>query len=109
LLELALQPPQVLVVKDKVSCCSNSAEYLSILAPSGGQTSGATPHAAGAAAVLQSYIRENTGDYLEVDELMQTLYDYTVWIFDIKSMRSVRRIDIDELVEKLEDGKISAN
>ncbi len=90
------------VAKDKVSCCSNSAEFLSLLAPSGGQTSGAAPYAAGAAAVLQSYIRETEGDYLSVDEMIRRLYGYSEWIYDMKANRSTRRIEINELIDQLE-------
>ena len=93
------------VLKDRVSCCSNSAEFLSLLAPSGGQTSGSAPHAAGAAAVLQSYLKETEGAFQEVDEMIRTMYGYSTWIFDFKSSLATPRIDVDEMIGEMEKGE----
>ena len=93
------------VIKDQVSCCSNSAEFLSLLAPCGGYTSGSAPHAAGASAVLQSYLREKEGDYRGVDEMMEILFGYCSAILDFKSFITTPRIDVDEMIQGLEAEK----
>ncbi len=75
---------------DQVTCYSNSANYLDILAPSNdayttavgggysgtfGGTSAASPYAAGIAALLQSYVKSTTGFYYSPAGLKERLLD----------------------------------
>lgn len=92
------------VQPDKVSCCSNSADFLPLLAYSGGYTSGSAPYAAGAAAILQSYLKEAWGYYPEVDRMMEVMTGYISRITDYKSGISTPRVSVPELIQGLQGG-----
>ena len=92
------------VQPDQVSCASNSAEFLSLLAYSGGYTSGSAPYAAGAAAILQSYLWEAWGYYPGVDEMMAILTSLSSPVTDRKSGISTPRVSVSELINGLRGG-----
>ncbi len=101
-----------IAVPDGVAAYSNSAPFLSLLAPSNattttdlgggyttyqsgfGGTSAACPYAAGAAAALQSVAKARTGAYLTPDEIKSFLSDYGDPVTDPKSGLTKPRINL---------------
>lgn len=97
---------------DQVTCYSNSASFLDLLAPSNdarvptagggytgfGGTSAASPYAAGAAAILQSAAMTNLGSPLSVAELKDLLIDNGVPVLDGKSGITKPRIHLEDTV-----------
>ncbi len=96
---------------DLVTCYSNSAGFLDILAPSNnayttalgggystgfGGTSAASPYSAGAAAVMQHYAKSTTGSYFTPAEVKTRLVTYGDPILDSKSGIAKPRVNLDE-------------
>ncbi|OQY07245.1 MAG: hypothetical protein B6I25_02240 [Planctomycetales bacterium 4572_13] len=111
---------------DRVTCYSNSADILDILAPSNnayttdivgsdgyssgdysatfGGTSAACPYAAGAVAALQSAAKETTGSYLSPEEVLSRLNLSGVPIADVKVPSIIKpRVDLGEAIASLDD------
>ena len=102
---------------DQVTCYSNSAPILDLLAPSHnaytpswpngkydpefGGTSAACPYAAGAAALIQSYHKEKTGRFLSVKELRQLMTETGYPIQDQKSGITTPRVNITKALQSL--------
>lgn len=109
---------------DKVTCYSNSASMVSVLAPSNntttcdiagsggyvsgdyytafGGTSAASPYAAGAAACLQSAAKAITGSYLTPAEVKSTLTTTGDMITDDKATDVTKpRIDLGAAIDSL--------
>ncbi|MCR4347292.1 MAG: S8 family serine peptidase [Sulfuricaulis sp.] len=99
---------------DQVTCYSNSANFLDILAPSNsayttylyqaylpsfGGTSAASPYAAGAGAVLQSYAKATTGLFFSKTELTRRLVNDGDPITDPKSGITKPRVNIGAAME----------
>ncbi len=96
--------------RDQVTCYSNSARILDLLAPSNcayvpgypgrkykkcfGGTSAACPYAAGAAALIQSHVRAKTGRFLSVDELRRVMSENGDPVRDAKSGITTPRVNI---------------
>jgi len=109
---------------DKVSCYSNSATFLELLAPahdayttdisgsSGyeigdytpdfGGTSAACPYAAGAAACLQSAAKILTGSYLTPQELRDALVNTGDNILDSKSSIVTPRVNLQNVIDSIQ-------
>ncbi|MBF0525946.1 MAG: S8 family serine peptidase, partial [Deltaproteobacteria bacterium] len=96
---------------DKVACFSNSANFLSILAPSRnayttglvsqggykatfGGTSAACPYAAGAAVLLQCYYKATTGAFKSPAEIKNELVSTGKPILDAKSGLTTPRVNL---------------
>ncbi len=93
---------------DQVPCYSNSGRILDLLAPSNCSyvptkngyvpcffgTSGSCAMAAGAAAVVQSYVQRALNRFLSVAELKETLKGGGVLVLDPKSDLKTPRVDI---------------
>lgn len=102
-------------VGDDVICYSNAAMFLDLLAPSFtartasagggltdfGGTSAATPYAAGAAAVVQSASRAQSGFDLDVDQLRTLLTSTGDFLTDPKSGLSTPRVHLDNALAAL--------
>ncbi|WP_295440558.1 S8 family serine peptidase, partial [uncultured Thiodictyon sp.] len=108
---------------DKVTVYSNTASFLTLLAPShnayttdivgsGGSSSGdydptfggtsaASPYAAGAAAVLQSAAKDKTGAFLTPDQVRQYLTANGDAITDTKVAMTTPRINLARAVDAL--------
>jgi len=101
---------------DSVTCYSNSADFLDILAPSNnatttevgggyranfGGTSAASPYAAGAAAIMQSFALSKLGLYLTPAEIKKILIENGEYILDPKSLINKPRIDVQESVDHI--------
>jgi subtilisin family serine protease len=99
---------------DQVTCYSNSAYFLDLLGPSNdaytpqlgggfrynfGGTSAASPYAAGAGAILQSYAKATTGFYYSPAELKALLADNGNPITDPKSGITTPRVNVGVVVE----------
>jgi subtilisin family serine protease len=99
---------------DKVTCYSNSAYFLDLLAPSNdayttypgggfrpnfGGTSAASPYSAGAGAILQSYAKATTGSYYLPAELKALLVNNGIPITDPKSGITTPRVNVDIIFE----------
>ncbi len=98
-------------VKDLVSCCSNSADFLDLLAQSQGRTSGASAYAAGVAAVIQGYYKQTRGRLLSVKELKKAMIEMADPVKDNKSKRVKPRVNIYQVyhrLKKLDWGMITA-
>jgi len=107
---------------DQVTVYSNSASFLSLLAPSNwatttqlgggywtspygfGGTSAASPYAAGAAACLQSAAKAITGAFLTPDQVQSTLVDTGDSITDTKVAITKPRINLGQAVASLGGG-----
>lgn len=111
-------------VADKVSCYSNSATFLKLLAPahdayttdisgsSGyetgdytpdfGGTSAACPYAAGAAACLQSAAKILTGSYLMPQEVKDALVNTGDNIIDSKSSIVTPRVNLQNAIDSIQ-------
>jgi subtilisin family serine protease len=94
---------------DRVTCYSNSAGFLDILAPSNdayttavgggympsfGGTSAASPYAAGAGAVLQNYVKSTTGQFLSPANLKTRLINNGNLITDPKNGIAKPRVNV---------------
>ncbi len=104
---------------DQVTVYSNTASFLSLLAPSNwayttkldggywdtpygfGGTSAACPYAAGAAAVLQSTAKARTGAYLTPDQVEVYLTDYGDLITDSKVDITKPRINLENSTDAI--------
>lgn len=104
---------------DQVTVYSNTASFLSLLAPSNwayttsldggywdtpygfGGTSAACPYAAGAAAVLQSTAKARTGAYLTPDQVEAYLTDYGDLITDSKVDITKPRINLENSADAI--------
>ncbi len=108
---------------DKVASYSNSAPFLTLLAPANlastadivgiggyspgdyftgfGGTSAASPYAAGAAAVLQSAAKARSGSYLTPDQVRTALVDYGDSVTDGKVAITRPRINLGRAVDAL--------
>ena len=107
---------------DQVTVYSNTASFLSLLAPSNwatttqmgggywtaaygfGGTSAASPYAAGAAACLQSAAKAITGTFLTPDQVQSTLEDTGDSITDTKVAITKPRINLGKAVATLGGG-----
>ncbi len=107
---------------DQVVVYSNTASFLSLLAPSNwatttrmgggyyttaygfGGTSAASPYAAGAAACLQSAAKAITGTFLTPDQLQSTLMDTGDSITDTKVAITKPRVNLGNAVAALGGG-----
>ncbi len=105
---------------DQVTCYSNSAPILDLLAPSNnaytlryggsryttafGGTSAACPYAAGAAAVIQSSAKAKTGRFLSVDRLRAVMTKTGDAIRDPKSGVTTPRVNIERAIAALGAG-----
>lgn len=111
-------------VADMVSCYSNSATFLDLLAPahdayttdivgsdgyeSGdytpdfGGTSAACPYAAGAAACLQSAVKILTGSYLTPQEVRDALTSTGDNIADSKSLIVTPRVNLQKAIDSIQ-------
>ena len=107
---------------DQVAVYSNTASFLSLLAPSNwatttemgggywtaaygfGGTSAASPYAAGAAACLQSAAKAITGTFLTPDQLQSTLMDTGDSITDTKVAITKPRVNLGKAVAALGGG-----
>ncbi|MBC8176585.1 MAG: S8 family serine peptidase [Deltaproteobacteria bacterium] len=107
---------------DQVTTYSNTASFLSLLAPSNwayttelgggywdtangfGGTSAACPYAAGAAACLQSAAKSVTGSYLSPGEVKSKLVDTGDSITDEKVSITKPRVDLEAAVNSLNGG-----
>lgn len=107
---------------DQVAVYSNTASFLSLLAPSNwatttklgggywtaaygfGGTSAASPYAAGAAACLQSAAKAVTGTFLTPDQLQWTLMNTGEGITDTKVAITKPRINLGQAVAALDGG-----
>ena len=105
--------------EDQVAVYSNTASFLSLLAPSNwatttelgggywtaaygfGGTSAASPYAAGAAACLQSAAKAITGAFLTPDQMQSTLMNTGDSITDTKVAISKPRINLGNAVASL--------
>lgn len=104
---------------DKVTAYSNSASFLDIFAPSNkayttypvedgswstsfGGTSAACPYAAGAAAVLQTWSKNETGEYLSVAALKELLTDSGDYVTDTKVEITKPRVNVANAVNGTE-------
>ncbi len=109
---------------DKVSCYSNSATFLDLLAPahdayttdisgsSGyetgdyipdfGGTSAACPYAAGAAAALQSAAKIITGSYLTPQEIKNAMVNTGDNITDSKSLIATPRVNLQNAIDSIQ-------
>ncbi|OHB70201.1 MAG: hypothetical protein A2W23_08090 [Planctomycetes bacterium RBG_16_43_13] len=98
---------------DKVTCYSNSANFLDILAPSNdayttsvgggytstfGGTSAASPYSAGAAGILQSYAKSTTGSYYTPAVLKSKIVDNGDPITDAKNGITKPRVNVGNAV-----------
>ena len=98
---------------DQVTSYSNSASFMSLLAPSNdaytlglgtgynttfGGTSAACPYAAGAAAVLQSTAKASTGAYLTPDQVKSTLVSTGDPVTDTKVSITKPRVNLGNAV-----------
>lgn len=102
---------------DLVTCYSNSASILDLLAPSNmasvptipesayrsnfGGTSAACPYAAGAAAVIQSYSKNRLGRFLSVAELRTLMSKSGHRVLDARSNFQTPRVDIGAAIQML--------
>ena len=111
---------------DQVTVYSNTASFLSLLAPSNwatttqlgggywtapygfGGTSAASPYAAGAAACLQSAAKAITGTFLTPDQVQSILMDTGDSITDTKVAVTKPRINLGQAVSSLGGGGGSA-
>ena len=111
---------------DQVTVYSNTASFLSLLAPSNwatttqlgggywtapygfGGTSAASPYAAGAAACLQSAAKNITGTFLTPDQVQSTLLDTGDSVTDTKITITKPRINLGQAVASLGGGGGSA-
>jgi len=107
---------------DQVTTYSNTASFLSLLAPSNwayttelgggywdtangfGGTSAACPYAAGAAACLQSAAKSITGSYLSPSQVKSKLVDTGDLITDGKVSITKPRVDLEAAVNALNGG-----
>jgi len=104
---------------DQVTCYSNSADFLDLLASSNnayttglsgaynedfGGTSAASPYAAGAATVLQSAAKSITGSFLSPADVKSKLISTGDSILDSKSNISKPRINLEAAVNTLSGG-----
>ncbi len=89
--------------EDLVSCCSNSADFLDILAQSGGRTSGAAAYATGAAAVIQGYFKQTRGWLLSVDQLKEAMIRMAEPVRDRRNGRVKPRINIYQIHHRLRE------
>ena len=105
---------------DNVIVYSNTASFLSLLAPSNwgtttklgggywtsaygfGGTSAACPYAAGAAACLQTAAKEITGSYLTPSQVKSTLIDNGDLVTDGKVAITKPRVNLSDAVDSLE-------
>ncbi len=103
-------------VADQVTCYSNSADFLDILAPSHfayttklggsytsnipgfGGTSAASPYAAGAAAILQDYTMSTTGSYYTSAELKSALVNTGDPVIDSKNSITTPRVNVGNAI-----------
>ena len=108
--------------EDQVAVYSNTASFLSLLAPSNwatttalgggywsaaygfGGTSAASPYAAGAAACLQSAAKAITGTFLTPDQLQWTLMNTGDSITDTKVSITKPRINLENAIAELGGG-----
>jgi hypothetical protein len=108
--------------EDQVAVYSNTASFLSLLAPSNwatttalgggywtaaygfGGTSAASPYAAGAAACLQSAAKAITGAFLTPDQMQSTLMSTGDSITDTKVALTKPRINLGNAVAALGGG-----
>ena len=111
---------------DQVTVYSNTASFLSLLAPSNwatttqlgggywtapygfGGTSAASPYAAGAAACLQSAAKAITGTFLTPDQVQSTLMDTGDSVTDTKVAITKPRVNLGQAVASLGGGGGSA-
>ena len=107
---------------DQVAVYSNTASFLSVLAPSNwatttqkgggywttaygfGGTSAASPYAAGAAACLQSAAKAITGTFLTPDQLQLSLMNTGDGITDTKVAITKPRINLENAIAELGGG-----
>jgi len=101
--------------QDQVTCYSNSAEFMDVLAPSNdarapaagggytgfGGTSAASPYAAGAGAVIQSASLATFGTFLSVEDLRTLLVDHGDPVLDAKSGVTAPRVNLQNSVNAL--------
>ena len=110
---------------DNVIVYSNTASFLSLLAPSNwgtttklgggywtsaygfGGTSAACPYAAGAAACLQTAAKEVTGSYLTPSQVKSTLIDNGDLVTDGKVAITKPRVNLSDAVDSLEGDSTS--
>ena len=106
---------------DQVTCYSNSAPILDLLAPSHqaytagwpgskyetafGGTSAACPYAAGVAALIQSHVHRNTGRFLSVDQLKAVMVQNGDPVRDAKSGITKPRVNIERTLAALGGGR----
>lgn len=107
----------LMTAPDQVTCYSNSANFLNILAPSNdayttavgggyrtnfGGTSAASPYSAGAGAVLQSYAKKTAGHYYSAAELRARLISTGDPVIDPKNGITKPRVNIGVAAVQLE-------
>lgn len=107
--------------RDQVTCYSNSAPILDLLAPSHmaytpgksgdqyatrfGGTSAACPYAAGAGALIQSYCKSKTGKFLSVNQLRNLMAHNGDPISDRKSGVTKPRVNIARSISAIDIGR----